>query len=278
MFVDNIGVEIAPSCRPVSNIRSDAVTTNSVTLAWDATADSYVITYSASDGTNAISGQAVSNDNNYTINGLSSGTSYTISGDIYAKCGADSSILKSFSVKATTLCDVISTFPYLATFEDVTFPANCFSTEGYGELVPAQYGPSAVTNWERSTKKPYKGTASAYMKYSFYANPYDYSTTYYHNKANLVLPQFAFNGNTDYQVSWYQYRSANTLDIDYEYVSVYVNNTPDTVNATLLKTVYNAISKAPAVSEAGYYLYTADIPAGTAGNKYIIFNARFCDL
>ena len=274
VFVDNIGVEIAPSCRPVANIRSDAVTTNSVTLAWDATADSYVITYSASDGTNAISGQAVSNDNNYTINGLSSGTSYTISGDIYAKCGADSSILKSFSVKATTLCDVISTFPYLATFEDVTFPANCFSTEGYGELVPAQYGPSAVTNWERSTKKPYKGTASAYMKYSFYANPYDYSTTYYHNKANLVLPQFAFNGNTDYQVSWYQYRSANTLDIDYEYVSVYVNNTPDTVNATLLKTVYNAISKAPAVSEAGYYLYTADIPADTAGNKYIIFNAH----
>ncbi|MGN1218060.1 MAG: hypothetical protein ACI4TD_08790, partial [Phocaeicola sp.] len=237
-------------------------------------ADSYVISYSVTDGTNTITGNASATDNNYTITGLASGTTYSISGDIYAKCGNDSSVIKTFNATATTECDAISQFPYLATFEDATFPANCWSTEGYGELTYSYYGSSSITNWERNTNKPYKGTAAAYMKYSFYANPYDYSTTYYHNKANLVLPQFAFNGNTDYQVSWYQYRSDNTIDMDFEYVSVYVNDTPDTVNATLLKTVYNAISKTPAVAEAGYYMYTADIPAGTAGNKYIIFNAH----
>ena len=275
LLIDLVGVELAPACRPVSEIASGAITKNSATISWTGNADSYVISYNAVCDNSAgnVSGNATVNENSYTVNGLLSGTTYTISGDIYAKCGNDSSVIKSFSVNVTTECDAISQFPYNATFEENQFPLNCWKTEGYGELVGSYYG-SSVTNWQRSNKNPYKGSASALLPYSFYADPYTYVTSYYHNKANLVLPQFTFDGNTEYQVSWYQYRSSSTSDIDYEYVNVYINDTPDTLNGTLLKTVYNAISKAPVVSEAGYYMYTADIPVSTSGNKYIIFNAH----
>lgn len=274
VYIDNVGVEIAPACRWVTDIRVEGVTENSAGLTWNGSADSYVVSYTASSSKNSVSGNAVVNNSYYNITGLLPGTTYNISGDIYAKCGGDSSVIKTFALKVTTNCEAVSTFPYLATFEESQFPANCWSAEGYGDLVSGSYGGATQTGWERSTKQPYKGEASAYMKYSLYANPYDYTTEYYHNKANMVLPQFAFAANTDYQVSWYQYRQESSANVDYEYVSVYVNDTPDTVNATLLKTVYNAISKSPAEEKAGYYMYTADFTNTLAGNKYIIFNAH----
>ena len=55
-------------------------------------------------------------------------------------------------------------------------------------------------------------------------------------------------------------------------VEVYYNITPDLAGATLLGTINRSITLPPVVAVEGWYQYRFNVPGGTSGNAYILFD------
>ena len=124
-----------PSCMPISNLTTNNIYTDSVSLTWTAGGiePSWNIQWGLpgfAPGTGAEIGAATSPTITYTVNGLNPSTTY----DIYvqANCGSDSSFWALVNV--TTLCAPISALPWTENFDAMTalglsvFP-NCWIDE-----------------------------------------------------------------------------------------------------------------------------------------------------
>ena len=79
-YIDDVVVDLAPSCTPVSNLRVTGSTTNSVTLDWgsyNTTDDNWIVSYSTTMLADPMLGTAdVVTAHPYTITGLTPGTDY----------------------------------------------------------------------------------------------------------------------------------------------------------------------------------------------------------
>ena len=120
--VDNVQLTRL-SCPVPSNLTLDVSGTSSLTFSWTPTGSEsqWEVTV---DGTTATVSTTT-----YTVSGLNPASSYNVS--VRAVCGAGDTSL-ALTATFVTGCDVISTFPYIQSFEQPTAPASCW-TLAYGD-------------------------------------------------------------------------------------------------------------------------------------------------
>ncbi len=118
-YVDNLVIDLLPSCPKPQNVSSEAVTQNSITLSWteQGSATEWEIEYGPVGFTPGTGAGTVENANTnpYTVNNLASSTSY----DFYVKalCGMGDTSHRSSVFTFATECDPIDQLPYTDNFD-----------------------------------------------------------------------------------------------------------------------------------------------------------------
>lgn len=194
-------------------------------------------------------------------NGLSSPFSHTgltAATTYYYKLFSYNAPLYSSGVtaNATTACPVLSTFPVTESFESTTFPPVCWT----GAQISGTGLWEGTSSGSNPTTSPQQGTRMAqFRSYSFSAGV----------SAILVSPAINFP-NANYRVNFWMNRDNGYLT-NADRVVVHYNTTPSLTGATELGTVHRSINLAPVVNTGGWYNYIFNIPAGSSGTGYIIF-------
>ena len=158
-YVDDIMVDLMPSCPKPTNLTVSNLTTTSLDLNWveNGTAGNWVVEYGLSGFTQG-TGTAVQVQGtpSTTITGLSASTTY----DFYVRAdcgGGDVSGWTSLSV--TTLCDAVTTLPFTENFDNygtgtaTAYPPCWFKYSTYTASAALPY--CSATN--------YQGTGSLYL-------------------------------------------------------------------------------------------------------------------
>ncbi|MBR4535496.1 MAG: fibronectin type III domain-containing protein [Bacteroidales bacterium] len=156
-YVDNVKVELIPSCPKPTQVHAVNVTTNTVELGWteNGSATSWVIEYGPAGFTLGTGTTETATTNPYTISGLTASTSY----DFYIRsdCGGGDYSNYSSGYSTATACDAINQLPYT---ED-------FDSYGTGEgHYPNCWGKINTYSSDRpycNTSNHYAGTASLYF-------------------------------------------------------------------------------------------------------------------
>lgn len=179
-----------------------------------------------------------------TINGLIPLTTYNVR--VKGICDQTHESIWTNSINFTTLKAPISTFPW---------------TNGFEDALASWTLASSGTNWTSTTTgssptcSPHGGSKMA--KY----NSFNISATKW---ATLASPAFTFTSGM--QVSFWMYRD-NGYSTTNDRISIFVNSTPDTINATLLGTTLRY------KSTSGWVNISYSIPSSITGKKYVIIKA-----
>ena len=248
LFVDDIRVYNAPTCRKIKDIELLAPTQTEFGMKWAKGDDetSWVVSYRLTDPTTfaTIKTDKVTITGGipeFKLGGLTHSTEYRIAGKVASYCGVgDTSVWVDFDYKFMTECAVITTLPFEENFEGLTFPPTCWSTTGAN---------GNIGRHERS-EFMYEG-AGVQMSAPG-------------NGQALVTPQFRFEANKEYRVSFMMMRNFGDGGI-----KVMLNNTPDTNGAEELLYIPTTYTEEPAVTKKGYYQYRVDFDA--VGDKYLMF-------
>ena len=112
MSIDNVKVDVIPTCPKPTALECTATTATTATLSWTAGADetAWQICLNG-DEENLIE----ANSNPFTIEGLTASTSYTVK--VRAYCSADDQSDWSTEVSFATDCEAVTTFPWMVDFE-----------------------------------------------------------------------------------------------------------------------------------------------------------------
>ena len=195
-LIDNLMIDLIPSCVKPTNVTATAVTHNSVTLAWteNGSSTSWEVVYGPA-GFSIGSAAAVvdtANNNPFTISDLNSTTAY----DFYVRsiCGLEEYSSFSPVYHATTACEVIDSLPYV----------NTFDTYGTGVgTYPTCWGKVNTYSFDRPYVSPvnYAGAGSLYF-YAGSENTYNLAAT------PLVSPNISVNTLS----ATFMYRANNGSD------------------------------------------------------------------
>ena len=116
-YVDNVKVELIPSCPKPTQVHASNVTANTITLGWteNGSATSWVIEYGPAGFTIGNGTTENASTNPYTISNLNASTTY----DFYVKSECDGGEYSNFSsvYSTATACDAISQLPYIDNFD-----------------------------------------------------------------------------------------------------------------------------------------------------------------
>ncbi len=191
-YVDNIRVELIPECPKPIGVASSNVTTNSVTLSWTETGDatSWEIIYGPTGFTpgSAIGTTETVYDNPYTVTGLSASTGYDFY--IQSDCGGSYSSMSNVH-HVTTLCDVISSLPFMENFD-----AHTGSTS---TSVSVNNLPYCWSNLNTGTSSSYSGYPIIYTSATYAASGsnavrfYTYTTSGTYSDQIAILPEIDVN-------------------------------------------------------------------------------------
>ena len=254
--IDNITIEQSTCARPNGLVAAN-LTTNSADITWNGSADSYILTYRASNDTTdtymSQIGTAAS------LSNLLPGTSYYVW--VKSICGTDTTI-NSVSLSFRTPCydNAITTFPYNEGFENGLACWNVLAS-----------GTAANSFWQTQTSGTYPScsphSGSYMVRFNSYTAPNTAGTW-----TAMISPAMEFN--TDMQASFWIYRDASTsYQSPLERVSLYVSSSPTLADTILLGEIARSIVVTPVVATEGWYEYTFPIPSGTFGTNYIVLKA-----
>ena len=157
-YIDDVTIEEAPDCLPVSGLTVSNITTNDATLSWTGDAASYVV-YDMSDTSVIASGVSATT---YDLSGLDAMTSYTFG--VAAECGADISPI--VSVAFNTACTAVS-LPYTETFESTSASRECWTLFGYGNLSGSTGMGFVTINGHEALRFSSYSNADDYNQYGF---------------------------------------------------------------------------------------------------------------
>ena len=200
MYVDDISVSYITPCSRVADLYATGITNNAATLHWvpGGAEANWLYTYGVKDSVNLASAMFTSTtDTMVDISNLSGNTSY----DFYviSDCGGETS--DPMKITFTTLCDPISSLPFITDFDDLggTGSAN------YPECWTKLYLSTAITT-PITTSYPYPSSSYyASAPYSMYFfNNITASSTY----SIATLPEF----DTSIPV--------NTLQVDFDLLKI----------------------------------------------------------
>ena len=243
-LIDDIAIEVAPSCLPVTNLAIDATqtTSSSLTLTWTSDATSFVILNMADS-----SQVGTSNTNSYTVEGLNANTAYTFG--VAVDCGGETS--DTIIVSGRTACGIIASLPWSDNLESVPSGSNpmpfCWSR--YNSLATGNnYYPYSTS----SSTYAHGGNYSLYWYYSSYGT--------YADTAIAILPQldvttYPMNGN---QLSFWGRMSVATQSI-----TVYVGTMSDPEDVSTFTT-----SGTVTVSGATHTRYDVNLSEANATDAY----------
>lgn len=231
---------------------------SSLSVSWEEnnTATEWIVAYKKTNDTDFIEKTNIIT-NPYLLSGLDAITNYDVK--VKSKC-SDSDLSVYSGVKTiSTSCGYLN-LPFYEGFSTESLP-RCWSNmkiasgSGTGNTSGLFIFPNSGNN---PTCSPKSGTNMARF------NSYDYQNG---TKGILVTP--LLNGLVEFaEVDFWMYRD-NGATTNREQINVYVNSTPDTINATLLLTINRKMTLEPVEPTAGWYNYSAHIPQGSF--SYVIF-------
>lgn len=214
MYLDNVVVDIIPTCNRPIELIATAITNNSITLSWEErnNATGWEIEYGVhgfTPGTGIIT--TANTNNGYLLSGLNSGTAY----DIYVRsiCSPTDMSANSDLLTISTMCDPLD-LPYVENF-DIGYTGTAYNAVG-----------STPNCWVTYSN----GTNDAYIPHIVSSGTYAYinsapnslvmtsgSTTTYGNTKFAVLPEFSTPISRLTLNFWYRNESATygTLSIGY---------------------------------------------------------------
>ena len=192
-YIDDVTINVAPTCLPVINIGVSNIDQTSATLSWtdQTNATAWNIEYGPAGFTQG-QGTIVPNVTNpYTLTGLTSATAY----DVYvqAVCSATDMSAWTGPVSFATECDVINTFPYTQGYENGPSLPPCWSQEYISGTVNWN-----VTAGTGSSSSPVNSAHSGSSNASFFGSSSNGYSSY------LISPIFDLTQVTDPYLSfWY---------------------------------------------------------------------------
>jgi len=236
--------EVAGCVPPVATILT--TTGTSVTALLSDTASTSSFQYKVSLNGEEILPVTALNAPLFTIDTLNPSTTYTL--EVRRNCGSDN-YSEWYQTDFSTECAAISSFPFTEDFEG-TFPPLCWTITAPDTATWVRYS-SASTGYTSS------GVGSAHM-----------SSNAIGEYALLSTPEMQFNGQRDYTLSFYCYRSTSATNKDE--TEVYLSPSPTSVdNAILL-----GIAKVAGAAQSGMSALSYEIPEGTNGRYYIVFKGK----
>ncbi|MBR3945990.1 MAG: fibronectin type III domain-containing protein [Bacteroidales bacterium] len=139
-FVDDVSVDLAPSCvKPISLAVSN-ITSHTATLTWTAGADETAWQISLNGDEDDLINVT---EPTYTLTGLAPESDYTVK--VRANCGdTDGNSQWTSAVQFTTPCEAISSLPYEQGFESSGVPS-CWTKVGSGTATGYSYASQANT-------------------------------------------------------------------------------------------------------------------------------------
>ena len=186
-YIDNIVVEIIPTCPKPKNIASSNPTLNSIDLSWTemGSASSWDIEYGPTGFTQGDGTVESASTNPYTISGLDNSTVY----DFYVRANCGGGDVSSYSnvYTAGTECAPITTLPYTENFDAIT---GYTTTSAAVNNLP--YCWSTINN---GTSTTYSGYPIVYTSATLAASGsnlmrfYTYSTSGTYDDQMVVLPE-----------------------------------------------------------------------------------------
>lgn len=204
LYVDDISVELSPSCVNPLNLAVSGVTTNEATVKWNQSlslpADGYVYYYNTTNtAPTAPSGTTAAGDTTIDLSSLTANTMYYVWAA--AVCGAGDTSALTGPMSFTTLCDAITALPWTENFDGVA--ANATYTQG---RVP--------DCWLGVDKVSVMSDASSYIIPSSPSNAlaFQYATSST-TGAWAFTPQFELQAGTSYRFK-FSYRNYNTSAFD----------------------------------------------------------------
>lgn len=254
-LIDNVIVELAPSCKAPERPSLGTADATGCTLSWNAvTGTQWTVDYVLSEGGVQVRHETVRTQTpSYMIGNVASGKRYSVNAQIYTVCGNDSSEALPFTGTFNTPCEATGVFPYTEDFESGLWEPMCWST---GSI----YG---AGSWMLSPS-----TTHGFSRYSAMASCPN------NGKAALTTGALNLTSPTGYTVSFWMYREGTDFPglPDQSGVRVYATPTANSiVGATELGFVHENYSSSPAENYVGYYQYQFDIPATANGVKYVMF-------
>ena len=269
LFIDNVFVHEATTCFEPTAIVAGSITQTTATISWTAPSPApsagynYEVRTSGSGGS-GITGLAASGSTSagiVTANITSLSPSVTYYVYVRSNCGLCSYSLWEGPVTFNTVCGA-AIIPFTESFDDVIFAPSCWTNVKTA-------GTGTPGTWDRQTAgtyppcTPHSGAGMArYNSFSLAVG----------TKGILVTSQLNIPGD-QYKVKFWMYRDdgyAGTTDL----INVFSNTNPNTTGATLLGTVNRNYLMSPAVNTPNqWYEYGFNMPSGTSGNVYIVFEA-----
>ncbi len=267
ILIDDILIEATPACNTPGGVTSSAVGLTTATISWTAPSlppangYQYEVRISGAPGSGdsglGASGSTGAGIVSAPVTGLAANTTYSVY--VRSNCGPGFSPWTS-AYTFSTLCGLISGFPYRESFDWMDFAPPCWSN-----FMTA--GPTLPGTWDRqnSGTHPFCSTHSGDGMARFNCWDYHAGTTGILATPALALP------TDQYAVHFWMYRE-DGLSGNADLVNVYYNINPNTTGATLLGTVHRCSVMTPVVAHPDqWYEYAFNMPAGSSGNAYILF-------
>ena len=248
LFVDDIRVYPAPTCRKIKDIEMLPPTKTEFGMKWTKgkAETEWIVKYRLTDPNTGATIQhtqqhITGGTPEFKLEGLTHSTEYRIAGKVAAYCAAgDTSVWVDFDYRFMTQCAPVNTYPYEENFEGQTFPPVCWSM-----TVPE----GTIERHER-TEFQYEGAGVQFETPG--------------NGQALVTPQFRFSSGKEYRVTFMMMRNFGDGGI-----KVMINDSPTTDGAQQLLYIPTDYLQEPKVTKKGYYQYKVDFDA--VGDKYLLF-------
>ncbi len=166
LYVDDILIDLTPTCFTPTAVTSSAVTASTATISWTAASPAptngytYEVRTSGAAGSGVtglvLSGTTIAGDVNDNITGLSSSTTYYVY--VRSFCGGSDYSAWSASHSFTTPCVSISTFPWSENFDAMgsvgnSIIPNCWKIEN-GSSTPWASGTTALNTYNDPKSSP----------------------------------------------------------------------------------------------------------------------------
>lgn len=225
VFVDELKVDVIPTCRVIKNLAFVSATENSATFSWTPGLDEteWIVKAVVPGQTDTVSD--VVNTPSFTLSGLNASTIYTYKVSVLSKCAddefAEKAIVKDFQFQ--TACQPVTT----AT-DTIVFGAEGALMNGLPACHETTVGKKGTTEYRWKAQTSYvKSGSRSYQAEEHYTDTI--STV-------LTLPQMEIPENSELML--FAYLSSSAVSASHDTLRVWINDSPTLEGATKLGELY----------------------------------------
>lgn len=220
-YVDDVTVEMAPSCPHPILLKANDITNSQAVLTWTGNSTSYNIYYVTPSDTTFL--QTVYGTS-LNLTGLSASTEYRYG--ITSNCGVEVSDMAFVSFR--TLCGSI-TLPFIEDFEENSTSVDCWTSEG-----SAQWSIGAGDCRTNTSTEAYSGNRNAKICHTTTGNTTKYISPVINNGDGLVLTFAHMHIMWGWEIDTLKVCYRSSVDGEWNYVAEYYDNTNWTVDSVTI--------------------------------------------